>query len=106
MRPRSNDLLGPWLLATALGVALAAPARAAGINLSWNDCGRSGSTHAYFGCETNDGPPYVLIGSFVERNFVVWQSGELNPGKAGGCYPGPPVAARTRTWGTLKSLYR
>lgn len=43
----------------------AAPARATGINLSWDDCGRAGSVNREFACQTEAGIPHLLIASVV-----------------------------------------
>ncbi|HTK30921.1 MAG TPA: hypothetical protein VL332_03080 [Candidatus Saccharimonadaceae bacterium] len=49
----------------AWAVALAAgPARATGINLSWNDCGTAGVSNRVSSCISNTGDN-VMIGSFV-----------------------------------------
>lgn len=56
------------LLPTMILIAgvCAAPTCAAqgGLNLAWDDCLPIGSTKKHFGCETNEGPPYLLYGSF------------------------------------------
>ena len=52
------------LLAIALLTACAASAHAAGVNLSWNDCGSFGAESRTFACDTNVGT-HVLFGSFV-----------------------------------------
>ena len=61
MRIRSL-LIRPILLGTLL---LAAPAHASGINLSWDDCGRSGARNKEFACATDAGLPHVLVASVV-----------------------------------------
>jgi hypothetical protein len=62
MRPR--DLLHAMSLGIAL-VVLAAPAMAAGVNLSWNDCyPGGGTTTTNFSCDTDIGT-HRLIGTFV-----------------------------------------
>ena len=43
----------------------AAPAAAAGINLSWNDCGVAGVANKTFACNTNSGDAFLLYASFV-----------------------------------------
>ncbi len=45
-----------------LGASLAS---AAGINLSWNDCGTFGTQNTTFACNSNSGAPFILIGSFI-----------------------------------------
>jgi hypothetical protein len=35
------------------------------INLSWDDCGEFGASTKSFTCDTNTGPPFMLVGSFV-----------------------------------------
>lgn len=40
------------------------PASAVGINLSWSDCGAAGTTNTSLPCNTNSGPPVVLVGSY------------------------------------------
>lgn len=52
------------LLAITLLTACAASAHAAGINLSWDDCGSFGTESRTFACDTNVGT-HVLVGSFV-----------------------------------------
>lgn len=49
-----------------LAMAAAAPARAAGVNLSWNECAsEAGSARdATFACDTNGGS-HTMVGSFV-----------------------------------------
>src|SRR5438876_8777363 len=44
-------------------------ARAAGINLSWNDCGTSGASDKTFACTSNTGNA-VAIGSFVAPSGI------------------------------------
>jgi len=53
------------LMAGAMLVLGAAAASAAGINLSWNDCGAAGTQDATFACNTNSGAPFSMVGSFV-----------------------------------------
>ncbi len=38
---------------------------AAGINLSWNDCGSAGTDCLTFACDANTGPEFAFVGSFV-----------------------------------------
>ena len=52
------------LLGAALLAVFAAPSRAAGINLSWDDCGAAGVLQKNFACDTNTGSE-VMIGSVV-----------------------------------------
>ena len=52
------------LLCALLVVAAAGPASAAGLNLSWVDCGAAGTLNRTFACDTNVGN-HVLVGSFV-----------------------------------------
>jgi len=52
-----------------LSLGLGASAAHAQINLSWSDCGVAGTEHRFFGCETNEGPPYLLYGSFMAPSF-------------------------------------
>jgi len=52
----------------------AATASAAGINLSWNDCGAFGAARQTFACDTNAGP-HVLVGSFVAPAGIDSMSG-------------------------------
>jgi hypothetical protein len=52
------------LLLLALILCPAAPAAAAGINLSWNDCGAFGAANEMSACLTNAGA-HTLVGSFV-----------------------------------------
>jgi hypothetical protein len=51
----------------ALAFALLAPsiAGAQGVNLAWNDCGAHGSSIVTFACNTNSGPAFDAIASFV-----------------------------------------
>src|ERR1044071_915287 len=53
------------LIASALVTFGASAALAAGINLSWDDCGVNGSQDKTFSCTTNLGSPFTAIGSFV-----------------------------------------
>jgi len=46
----------------ALSVSLAS---AAGINLSWNDCGTFGTSAQSFDCASNSGSPFTMVASFV-----------------------------------------
>lgn len=59
------------ILPAALCVSMAIPAisRAAGINLSWDDCGPAGVSNKDFACETNSGGA-TLIGSFVAPSGI------------------------------------
>jgi hypothetical protein len=52
------------LIAGAILVFGATAASAAGINLSWNDCGVAGTQNTTFACNTNSGAPFSAIGSF------------------------------------------
>ena len=52
-------------IACALLALVATHAFAAGINLSWTDCGQSGSLHKTFACTSNTLSGAILIGSFV-----------------------------------------
>src|SRR5439155_2232223 len=54
-----------------LAIVMPSFARASGINLSWSDCGEAGSYKVFFGCETNEGQPYDLVGSFYPPPEVV-----------------------------------
>ncbi len=54
--------------ALALFALLLAPvpvAQAAGVNLSWNDCGVAGTELKSFACDTNTGASFVLVGSYI-----------------------------------------
>jgi len=46
----------------ALSVSIAS---AAGINLSWNDCGTNGVPAMTFDCASNSGVPFTMIASFI-----------------------------------------
>lgn len=46
-------------------LALAPLSFAAGINLSWNDCGTFGQCNQSFACDTNGPGTFTLVGSFV-----------------------------------------
>jgi len=63
-----------WVLLAATLSFGPGSARAAGINLSWDECGTSGSEIQTFTCDTNTGPPFALVGSFVPpagiNNFI------------------------------------
>jgi hypothetical protein len=48
-------MCGVLLLQTAAG------ASAAGVNLSWNNCGAAGSVEKHFACNTNTGPPPAVF---------------------------------------------
>ena len=48
-----------------INVVVCGSAIAAGINLSWDDCGTYGVENKSFACNTNTGSPAVMIGSFV-----------------------------------------
>ena len=56
-----------WALAAATMITLAPglPANAEGINLSWDDCGTHGQAVKSFACDTNVGPAFLLVGSYV-----------------------------------------
>jgi hypothetical protein len=43
--------------------------RAAGVNLSWDDCGAAGTVNKTFACNTNSGAA-VLVGSFVAPSGI------------------------------------
>src|SRR5205823_13109097 len=53
------------LAASTLVVLSASTATAAGINLSWNDCGILGAQTLGFACNTNTGLPFTMIGSYI-----------------------------------------
>jgi hypothetical protein len=49
-----------------LGASVASAQGGAGaINLSWNDCGAAGVADNAFLCNTNSGPPFIMVASFV-----------------------------------------
>src|SRR5439155_25286638 len=52
-----------------LWLALPTLSRAAGVNLSWNDCGASGTALATFACNTNAGV-HTAVASFVPPDGV------------------------------------
>ena len=52
------------LIAGALLALGASAASAAGINLSWADCGTAGTQNATFACNANSGAPFTAVGSF------------------------------------------
>lgn len=54
-----------FVFALALLTLLAPPARAAGVNLAWNDCGTFGACNQSFACDTNGPGVFTLVGSFV-----------------------------------------
>lgn len=51
-------------LFTLAALAMAGPARGAGINLSWSDCGIDGAMNRFFACST-DGGSGVLVASVI-----------------------------------------
>jgi hypothetical protein len=54
------------LVVVVSSMSWAVEAKAQGsASLSWYDCGAAGQDNAYFGCDTNTGPPYPLLFSFV-----------------------------------------
>jgi hypothetical protein len=53
------------LLVGAMLVLGAANASAAGINLSWTDCGLAGTQNMNFACNSNSGAPFTMVGSFI-----------------------------------------
>ena len=53
------------LIAGALLITGAAAASASGINMSWNDCGATGTQNVTFACNANAGAPFSGIASFV-----------------------------------------
>ena len=63
-----------WLLLLVALSFCAAPAFAQGINLSWDDCGASGSLNKTFACDSNTGI-HVLVGSFVTDAYFVSVNG-------------------------------
>lgn len=56
-----------WLLRCSLLVAAMALATAATaqVNLSWDDCGTTGTPDKAFACNANTGAPFTLVGSFI-----------------------------------------
>lgn len=52
------------LIAGAMLVLGASAASAAGINLSWNDCGTNGTPNAVFACNSNAGLGFTAVASF------------------------------------------
>ena len=52
------------LVALAMLAGFALPCHAAGINLSWDDCGAAGGANKTFACDVNTGASFVLVGSF------------------------------------------
>lgn len=65
----------PHLLVLAF-LASASAASAAGLNLSWNDCGNFGECNQAFACNTNTGGAFQLYGSFVPPPGVTQCTGE------------------------------
>lgn len=59
-----------------LVLAPASLAHAAGINLSWDDCGEFGVCAKYFACDTNAGASFTLVGSFVPPEGTTAITGE------------------------------
>ena len=53
------------LCAGLLFLLTARPAVATDIHLAWDDCGAAGQEKKFFGCETNVGPAYTIVGSFI-----------------------------------------
>jgi hypothetical protein len=72
---RTLDMRTPRRVVRALATALllsfvvASGARAAGINLSWDDCGTAGVSNKTFACNTNSGGA-TLFGSFVAPSGI------------------------------------
>jgi hypothetical protein len=57
--------------ATLLAMAIAAlPAHAAGINISWDECGEYGVINRVFDCTTNSGTPFIAIASFYPPSGI------------------------------------
>lgn len=52
------------LMVGALLVLGASAASAAGINLSWDDCGTAGTQNKTFACNSNAGAPFTAVASF------------------------------------------
>ncbi len=57
----------PRVLRAGILICLAVPAttHAAGINLSWDECGAAGAEIKTFACDSNTGEPFSLVASFV-----------------------------------------
>jgi len=53
------------LIAGAMLILGTSVASAAGINLSWSDCGAAGQLNATFDCNSNAGAPFTAVGSFI-----------------------------------------
>jgi hypothetical protein len=57
------------MIAGALALT-ASVASAAGINLSWNDCGTNGTPSTTFLCDGNTGNPFTAVASFVPPSGI------------------------------------
>jgi len=53
------------VIAGAMLAVSASFAAAAGINLSWNDCGLNGQPTASFDCASNSGVPFTMFASYI-----------------------------------------
>jgi hypothetical protein len=78
------------LAGIAVVFLLADPVRAAGLNLSWLDCGASGVANRTFACNTNASGLHVMFGTFVAPAGLVGVTGfsaVLDAQSAGAAFP-------------------
>ncbi|PYM05365.1 MAG: hypothetical protein DMD82_11295, partial [Candidatus Rokuibacteriota bacterium] len=79
--PRLRAACACAAFAALAALVLARFAAAAGIDLSWNDCGAAGAQLKTFACNTNSGSSFDLVGSFVPPsgiNQLLGMSAELS----------------------------
>lgn len=53
-----------------IAVFACAPAHAAGINLSWDDCGSAGFMEKTWACNVNIGAPFSMLGSYIPPDGI------------------------------------
>jgi hypothetical protein len=66
---RLHRIVAAFTLLTLPALAHPAAVSAAGINLSWNDCGAAGTTNMNFACGSNSGSA-TMVGSFVAPSGI------------------------------------
>jgi hypothetical protein len=65
-------------------------ASAAGINLSWNDCGGAGAPAMMFDCASNSGAPFTMVASYVPPagiNEFLGLSSQIDIASSGAAVP-------------------
>src|SRR5437899_4981080 len=80
LSPRLRAACACAAFAALAALVLARFAAAAGIDLSWDDCGAAGAQLKTFACNTNSGSSFDLVGSFVPPsgiNQLLGMSAEL-----------------------------